>query len=98
MTASMAVMGLYLTKSKTIPLLNPAHIAVSVLYLGKAGAIGWVDPERTVSAGTTGIPRQIAPRRRCRRNGADSGLLGHDRLEVFGVGGFPLRRDEKEAP
>jgi hypothetical protein len=76
MTASMAVMGLDLTKSKTIPLLNPAHIAVSVLYLGKAGAIGWFDPERTVSAGTTRIPRQIAPRRRCRRIGADSGLLG----------------------
>jgi hypothetical protein len=57
MTASMAVMGLDLTKSKTIPPLNPAHIAVSVLYLGKARAIGWVDPERTVSAGTTGMPR-----------------------------------------
>jgi ribosomal subunit interface protein len=51
MTVSMAVMDLDLTESQTIVFRNAAHGGLSVVYRRSDGNIGWIDPERTKSAG-----------------------------------------------
>ncbi len=51
MTVSMAVMDLDLTESQTIVFRNAAHGGLSVIYRRPDGNIGWIDPERTKSAG-----------------------------------------------
>jgi ribosomal subunit interface protein len=51
MTVSMAVMELDLTESQTIVFRNAAHDGLSVVYRRPDGNIGWIDPERTRTAG-----------------------------------------------
>lgn len=51
LTVSGAVMELDLTESQTIVFRNAAHGGLSVVYRRADGNIGWIDPERTRSAG-----------------------------------------------
>lgn len=51
LTVSGAVMELDLTESQAIVFRNAAHGGLSVVYRRSDGNIGWVDPERTGTAG-----------------------------------------------
>jgi ribosomal subunit interface protein len=52
LTVSGAVMELDLTESQAIVFRNAAHGGLSVVYRRLDGNIGWVDPERTGTAGS----------------------------------------------
>jgi ribosomal subunit interface protein len=54
MTVSMAVMEMDLTESQAIVFRNAAHGGLSVVYRRQDGNIGWIDPERTKSAVSSG--------------------------------------------